>query len=183
MEREEAYRLVKEKVKNKNLVKHMLAVEAVMRRLAEELGEDVDSWSLAGLLHDVDYDSTADSPERHSQVGATMLEERGVTPHIVDAVRAHNPHHGLPRVTPLSKALFAADPVTGLIVAAALIHPEKNLSALDVEFLLNRFQEKHFARGANREQIMSCRELGLPLEEFLRLSLEAMQEEADNLGL
>jgi uncharacterized protein len=183
MERQEAFALVKENVKNKNLIKHMLAVEAVMGELAGHLGEDTPLWSLVGLLHDIDYDFTYKSPEEHGLVGARMLEEKGFPKEVVDAVKAHNPYHGLPRESLLSRALYAADPVTGLIVAAALVHPQKKLSALDVDFLLNRFKEKQFAKGANREQIKSCEELGLSLSEFLSLSLHAMQKISQELGL
>ncbi len=183
MDRQEALGLVRKQVKNKNLVKHMLAVEAVMGRLAEHYAEDSTIWSLAGLLHDIDYDTTADSPAEHSKVGAAMLREYGLSEEIVQAVESHNPYHGLPRETRISKALHAADPVTGLIVAAALIHPRKKLDALDRSFVKNRFQEKHFARGADREQISSCQELGLDLDEFLGISLEAMQGISKELGL
>jgi putative nucleotidyltransferase with HDIG domain len=184
MDRQEAYELMLEKVKTKNLRKHILAVEAVMRRLAERLDQDVEKWGLAGLLHDIDYDVTKDDPERHSIVGADMLAELGVDPEIVDAVRAHNDHHGLPRKTLMAKALYAADPLTGLIVAAALIKPEKKLSAIDTRFVLNRFGEKAFARGARREPMLSVEdELGLELDEFISLGLEAMQGISRELGL
>ncbi|NLC10646.1 MAG: HDIG domain-containing protein [Firmicutes bacterium] len=183
MERQEAYELMKEKVKNKNLRKHMLAVEAVMRRLAAHLGQDVEKWGLAGLLHDLDYDFTCDAPEKHSLVAGEMLEEMGVDAEIVKAVKAHNSYHGLPRETLMDHALYAADPLTGLIVAAALIHPEKKLAPLDVAFVMNRFKEKQFARGADREQIRSCCELGLELEDFVGMGLEAMQKVSRDLGL
>ncbi len=154
-----------------------------MEALAKHLGEDPEKWGLAGLLHDIDYDKTADSPEQHSMIGADMLAELGVAPDIVYAVRVHNEVHGLPRNTLLDKALYAADPLSGLIVAAALIHPERKLAAIDVPFLINRFHEKSFARGASREQIETCTELGLSLEEFMGLALRAMQAISTELGL
>lgn len=181
--REEALKLVKEKVKNRNLVKHMLATEAVMARLAEKMGQDRELWALAGLLHDVDYDQTVDRPEEHGLLGAQMLEEIGCPPELIHAVKAHNERLGVAAESMLDKALYAVDPVTGLLVAAALVHPQKKLAALDVDFILNRFKEKSFARGADRGQIESCSELGLSLEEFLSLSLEAMQGIAGELGL
>ncbi|HHW75113.1 MAG TPA: HDIG domain-containing protein [Firmicutes bacterium] len=183
MKREEALSLVKEEVKNKNLLKHMLAVEAVMRRLAGELGEDEELWALAGLLHDLDYDKTVDNPEQHGLLGAQILEERGLPEALIQAVKAHNPALGVERRTPMDKALYAADPVTGLLVAAALVHPQKKLAAIDLEFVMKRFKEKSFARGADRGQIETCRELNLSLEQFLALSLEAMQSIAADLGL
>jgi putative nucleotidyltransferase with HDIG domain len=183
MDRSEALTLVRKNVKNKNLVKHMLAVEAVMGALAGHLGEDEKKWRLVGLIHDLDYDQTADDPKRHGLVAARMLSEMDFPPDIIQAVRNHNEALGYLRETPLDKALYAADPVTGLIVAAALIHPDKKLSAIDSQFVLNRFGEKHFARGANREQIRSCLEIGLNLDSFINISLNAMQEAAGELGL
>lgn len=183
MEREEALRLVNKEVKTKNLVKHMLAVEAVMRRLAKELEQDEDLWALAGLLHDLDYDKTVDQPERHGLLGAQILVEKGLPAELVHAVKAHNEMLGVERQTLLDKALYAADPVTGLLVAAALIHPQKKLAAIDPEFVMNRFKEKSFARGADRGQIESCSELNMDLERFIALSLEAMQSIAADLGL
>lgn len=183
MQREEALSLVKEQVKNKNLIKHMLAVEAVMACLAEYLEEDKELWGMTGLLHDLDYDKTADDPMQHGLLGAEMLNERGFPPEMVQAVKAHNEALAVERNSLMDKALYAADPVTGLLVAAALIHPEKKLSAIDVDFVLKRFKEKSFARGAGREQIQSCSELGLNLEQFLGLSLKAMQDSSKELGL
>lgn len=183
MQREEALALLKKNLKNKNLFSHSLAVEAVMRRLAAHFREDVEKWGLAGLLHDIDYDRTRDDPDRHSMEGAGMLEEAGLPADLVYAVRVHNDRHGLPRLSLMDSALFATDPMTGLIVAGALIRPEKKLAAVDVRFLVNRFSEKSFARGANRETIRACSELGLSLEEFLGLGLEAMQGIAGELGL
>ncbi len=183
MTREEALKLLQGRVKNKNLLKHMYAVEAVMIALARHFGEDEEEWGMTGLLHDIDYDQTKDDPSSHSLVGAEMLEQEGFSERIVYAVKCHNDRHGLARTALLDKALFASDPVTGLIVAGALIHPEKRLASIDVPFLLNRFQEKSFARGANRDNIASCSDLGLSLEEFLDIALKAMQEIHEDLGL
>lgn len=184
MNREQALREVKKRVKNRNLLKHMYAVEAVMRRLAKRLGGQEEQWALAGLLHDIDYEETAQDPAKHSLVGAEILSDLGVDPEIVWAVKVHNSAHGLERRSLLDSALHIADPLTGLIVAAALIHPEKKLAAIDTQFVLNRFGEKQFARGANREQIALCQEeLGMSLEEFVELGLEAMQAIAGDLGL
>ncbi len=183
MNRDEALALLKKNLTNKNLFNHSLAVEAVMRRLAEHFGQDVEVWGLAGLLHDIDYDRTKDDPMRHSVEGAAILAEHGLAEDIVYAVKVHNSRHGLPRLSLMDKALFATDPLTGLIVAGALIRPEKKLSAIDVPFLMNRFHEKGFARGANRETISTCSQTGLSLEEFVGLGLEAMQGIAGELKL
>ncbi len=183
MDRQQALELVKKHVKTKNLVKHMLATEAVMGALAAHLGEDETTWALAGILHDIDYDETAHDPGRHGLVGADMLERMGAPAEVVRAVRAHNEYHGLARESRLDKALYAVDPLTGLLVAAALIHPEKKLGAIDVGFVLNRFKEPSFARGASRDQMRTCSELGLSLEEFVGIGLRAMQRIAPELGL
>jgi hypothetical protein len=169
-------------VKNRNLVKHCLACEAVLGALARHFGEDEQSWRLAGLLHDLDYDQTADAPDIHGTIAARMLEELGVDSGIVHAVLAHADK--APRESRLDKALWVVDPLTGLVVAAALIRPEKKLAAIDAQFVINRMKEKGFARGASREQIRACEtELGLPLDQFVAIGVKAMQGVADDLGL
>ncbi|MFO7814491.1 MAG: HDIG domain-containing protein [Halanaerobiales bacterium] len=183
MEREEAYQLIKENIKQENLVKHCLAVEAVMERLAEYFDKDKEKWGLTGLLHDIDYEETADEPGKHSLVGAEMLDEMGLANDIVHAVKVHNHEHGLERESLMDKALYASDPLTGLIVASALIHPDKSLEAVDTEFVMNRYSESSFAKGADRDVIASCKEMGLSLEEFISLALEGMKSIADELGL
>jgi putative nucleotidyltransferase with HDIG domain len=181
MTREEALELVRSKVKNKNLVKHMIATEACMRDLARHFHEDEDFWGLTGLLHDLDYDQTAEDSSKHGFLGAQMLEEMGADDRMVYAVKAHAGH--VEAVSMMDKALFAVDPLTGLIVAAALMHPTKKLTNVDTQFVLNRFKEKRFAAGANRDTIRTCESLGLSLEEFITISLGAMKSVADELGL
>lgn len=183
MNRIEALKHVNANVKNKNLIKHMLATEAVMKGLARKLKQDEAKWGLAGLVHDIDYEKTAKSPEKHSLIGAEMLEELGYDDDIIYAVKTHNDMHGLKRNSLMDKALYCSDPLTGLIVAAALISPEKKLNKIDTQFVLNRFKEKSFAKGANREQIAACKELGLELEEFIEIGLSSMQEISKELGL
>lgn len=183
MKRDQALAMLKKNLKNKNLVKHCLAVEAVMVRLAKHFGEDEEKWALAGLLHDIDYEFTKDEPQKHSLLGADMLAEAGLPEDVVYAVKVHNEMHGLPRNSLMDKALYATDPLTGLITAAALIRPEKSLLAVDVHSLKKRYGEKAFARGANRETIAACSELGLNLEQFMELGLQAMQGIASDLGL
>jgi putative nucleotidyltransferase with HDIG domain len=181
LERDEALEFVRSKVKNDRLIKHMLAVEAVMRAVAERLGEDVGVWGLAGLVHDLDYDETVEEPERHGRVGASYLREMGVRDDITHAVESHAGH--IPRDSEMDKALYAVDPLTGLIVAAALMHPSKSLQEVTTEFVLNRFKEKRFAAGADRDQIRTCKDLGLELEEFVDIGLRAMQSISADLGL
>lgn len=183
MERREALELVKAHVKNINLVKHMIAAEAVMKKLADYFNRDREKWGLAGLLHDIDYDRTIEKPEEHGIVGAQILADHGIGEDIITAVKAHNEVLNVPRNSLMEKALYATDPVTGFSVAAALVHPRKKLAFLDIQFLLNRFKKKDFARGAKREQIRTCEEMGLSLEKFLALALEAMQGVAEELEL
>lgn len=174
-------KLLSEKLKNKNLFKHCLAAEACLRKLARRLGENEEVWGLAGLLHDVDYETTDADPARHGLEGAALLEEIGLDEQLVHAVKVHSGH--LPASSTLDWALFSTDPLTGLIVASALMHPEKKLSALDVDFVFRRFKEKRFAAGANREQIATSKNLGLELNEFIEICLEGMQGIAGDLGL
>jgi putative nucleotidyltransferase with HDIG domain len=181
LDREEALDFVRSKVNNDRLIKHMLAVEAVMRALAERLEEDVGKWGLAGLVHDLDYDETVNDPERHGRVGAAYLRERGVGEDITHAVESHVGH--TPRRSAMDKALYAVDPLTGLVVAAALMHPSKRLDEVTTEFVLKRFKEKRFAAGADRDQIRTCADLGLELEEFVSIGLGAMQGISSELGL
>jgi putative nucleotidyltransferase with HDIG domain len=181
MTRDEALQMVKEKVSNKNLQKHMLATEAVMRLLARRMGEDEALWGLAGLLHDLDYDQTVNDFPKHGLLTAEMLEKTDVPEQAIYAIKSHPGH--FPRKSALDKALYAVDPVTGLIVAAALMHPTKKLKNVDTDFVLRRFKEKRFAAGADRDQIRSCSELGFDLEDFVSLSLEAMQGIHQELGL
>jgi hypothetical protein len=183
LQRDELVREVQSRVQTRNLFKHILAVEAVMRRLARRFGEDEERWGTAGLLHDIDYEETKNDPANHSLVSGRIAAELGFDKEIVDAVKAHNEAHGLPRETRMTRALYSSDPLTGLIVAAALISPEKKLSAIDTDFVVHRMGEKSFAKGANRDIIRSCSELGLSLEEFISLGLEAMQGIHEDLGL
>jgi putative nucleotidyltransferase with HDIG domain len=184
MEREKILNLLKENLKNQNLIKHSLAVEAGMKALARYFGEDEEKWGIAGLLHDIDYEKTKGDPNLHSKVGAQILKEMGFDQEICDAILTHNEAHGILPLSRMAKALFCLDPLTGLIVAATLVLPSKKLKDLKVENVLNRFKEKSFARGANREIIKKCEEyLGLPLEKFVEITLKAMQEISDQLGL
>ena len=181
MTREEALKLVNEKVSNKNLRKHMFATEVVMKHLARTFNEDEELWSLAGLLHDLDYDQTADDFPRHGLITADMLAGTDVPEEAIYAIKSHPGH--FPRKSPLDKALYAVDPVTGLIVAATLMHPTKKLKNVDLDFVMRRFKEKRFAAGADRDQIRSCEDIGISLEDFIALSLKSMQEIDAVLGL
>ena len=181
MDRQQAYELAKSKFSNKNLFKHVLAVEAVMRGMAEHFGEDEEKWGLAGLLHDLDYEQTMNDPDRHTLITEELLKEYDLDPEIIEAIKCHNDK--APRTKLIGKAIYASDPVTGLIVAAALMHPDKKLKSIDVDFIMRRFKEKRFAAGANREQIKTCADFDLSLEEFLEIALKSMQGIDKELGL
>ena len=183
MTREEAYTELKKYIGNKNLLKHMLSTEAVLIRLAKHFDQDPELWGLAGLMHDIDYEETKELPNVHSLKGAEMLANMGFPEELVYAVKVHNERHGLPRISLLDKALYATDPMTGLIVAGALIRPDKTLAGVEVPFLQKKFDQKSFAKGADRQQILMCSELGLTLEEFLGYGLEAMQGISKELEL
>lgn len=183
MTRAEAFAFLKEHLKNQNLIKHSLAVEAIMKKLAQNFGENEENWAQAGLLHDIDYEVTNGQPDRHSLVGAEILEAKGFSGEIVKAVKAHNERHGLARETLLAKTLYCVDPLTGLIVAATLVLPSRKIADLTSANVLNRFKEKTFARGASRETINACLEINLDLEKFIDLGLKAMQEISNELGL
>lgn len=184
MIREEALSLLKENIKNQNLIKHSLAVEAVMKGLARHFGQDEDKWGLTGLLHDIDYEKTQNDPVRHSLVGARFLEDKGIDKDICQAVKVHNEAHGILPETLMERALYVSDPLTGLIVAAVLVLPSKKLADLEVKSLLNRFKERAFARGVNREIIKKYGAyLDLNLEQFFGIGLRSMQEISEDLGL
>jgi len=183
MTREEVLDSIKANVENENLIKHMLATEAIMRALARRLGEDEEVWGLTGLLHDIDVELTEGDMKAHSKLGADLARELGAGETIAHAILSHNEAHGIPLTTKLDKALFCADPLTGLITAAAMVHPDKKLAGLEAESVIRRFKEKGFAAGANREQIAQCSQIGLELEEFIELGLKAMQGIAEELGL
>lgn len=180
MNRQEALNLLSDKVKNKNLFKHMIAVEAIMRELADYFKEDQETWGLCGLLHDFDYEETLNDFPSHGLIAEKELQGK-VSEDVLAGIRAHT---GLvERKTLMEKAIYCADPVSGFIVAAALVLPEKKLANVKIENLLNRFKEKHFAKGASRPQMEACSDLGLTLEKFFEISLNAMKKIADELGL
>jgi hypothetical protein len=181
MTRAEALAVVEERVKNKNLKKHMLAAEAVLRALARRLGEDEVLWATTGLLHDVDHEETAQDFARHGIVSAEVLAGLGCPEEMVHAVKAHA--EKAPIQSRLDQALHCADPVTGFLVSCALIRPEKKLAIVDVPFVKNRMGEKGFSRAVNRDQIRECEKLGIPLDEFLQIALDAMKSISVELGL
>ena len=183
LSREEALNLLNRYVSSRNLILHMVAVEAIMRGLAEKLGENVDEWGLVGLLHDIDFEITKTDPSRHTLEAEKILN--GLLPeNLIQSIKSHNHEYTsvLPE-KPIDYALIAADAASGLIVACALVMPSKKLEEVKPKTLLKKFRQKDFARKVNRERIMMCERLGMSLEEFLEVSLESMKRVAGELGL
>jgi putative nucleotidyltransferase with HDIG domain len=181
MNRTDAFALLTTHLKNKNLVKHCLSVEACMRAMAARLGHDPEIWGLAGLVHDLDYELTEKSPETHTTETVRILSELGYAPAVIHAVQAHASKVACEG--PMDWAIYSIDPLTGLIIAATLMHPEKKIAKIDLEFVKRRYKEKSFARGARREEIEESRNLGLELDEFISICIGAMQTIAADLGL
>ncbi len=182
--RDDSLALVRKHISNENMVKHCLAAEAVLRATAEKLGENCDKWGLAGLLHDLDAESQPDL-DTHTKETVEILTQIGIDNEIIDAIRLHNlqAHPGEKRTSRLHHSLAAGETITGLVIATALVYPDKKLSSVKPKSVRKRIKEKAFARGANRDIIRECEEAGIPLAEFCDLSLKAMQEISEELGL
>jgi len=183
MNRQEAIESIRASVENENLIKHMLATEAIMRALARRIGENEEEWGLAGLLHDIDVELTESDMSSHSKLGADLARDMGASEAIANAILCHNAAHGVLPETPMEKALFCSDPLTGLITAAVLVRPDKKIDSLEAKSVRKRFKEKSFAAGAKREQIARCADIDLELDEFISIGLEAMKGIAPQLGL
>jgi uncharacterized protein len=184
IDRQRAWELLQQKVEAGNLRMHCLATEAIMRALAARLGKDQELWGLTGLLHDVDLEMTRGDQSRHALQGAELLAHEGFPAEALQAVRAHNGEVlGIARQSEFDHALACAETVTGLIVATALVQPEKKLASVQPKSVKKRMKEKRFAENVNRGIIMECEQLGIPLEDFIALSVEAMQRHAAELGL
>lgn len=187
MDRDKAWQVVQEHVKNPNILKHMLATEAVMRGLSRRLDPEKEKfWALAGLLHDGDYCEGVPPERQGVQISEWIEKKEQITMprDIKHSMAAHNAATGVKPETKMAWALFACDSLTGLIVASALVTPNKKLADLKVQSVINRFKEKGFAKGTRREDILTCeKELGLPLEDFVKISLQAMKDISDQLGL
>ena len=189
MIRQDAHQTLTSFIKNPNLIKHHLACEAIMLSLCKRLNPNPDEillnkWGTVGLLHDADYELTKENPEKHTLV----LEEKignQIDQDVMYAIKAHNWERT--KVEPKSLmdwSMYCCDELSGLIIAAALVHPDKKLSSLTVDFILKRFNEKGFAQGANRQQIKMCeKELKVPLSEFVQIALTSMQKISQDLNL
>lgn len=182
MKREEAIGIVREYVKNENLVRHMLAVEAAMRFYAEKYGEDPETWGNAGLLHDFDWEIHP-TMEGHPQAGVPILRERGVPEDIIRAVLSHADHTGVSRESRMEKALAACDEITGLITAVALVRPSRSLDDLTASSVKKKWKDRAFAAGASREEIAhTTEEFGIELWEHVDNVILAMRNISKDLG-
>jgi predicted hydrolase (HD superfamily) len=181
--REEAVRLLEENIQSVNMKNHSYASEAVMRALARRLGRDEEEWGIAGLLHDIDTEIVQADPYRHGPYAAKLLEGK-VTPEILDAIVMHNEMAaGKDRFAEFQYALAAGETITGLITATALVYPDKKVASVKVKSITKRMKEKAFAASVRREVIMECEKIGLSLDEFTEISLTAMQEIGEQIGL
>jgi putative nucleotidyltransferase with HDIG domain len=181
MERDEALALVREKTEKETTVRHLISVEGVMRRLARHFGEDEHTWGLVGLFHDLDQDQTHDDPERHAYQAAEWLREAGADERVVTGVLAHA--HEEHRTDRMTRAVVHADAVAGLLVAAALVRPEK-AQGMKLSSVKKKLKDKAFAPGVNRDEILEAEEkLGVPLDEFFTLGIEGLQSVAPEIGL
>jgi putative nucleotidyltransferase with HDIG domain len=183
LDRDSAWKLLTEYVKNDKLLKHSIAVEACMREYARKFGEDEEKWGVVGLLHDIDYELYPSFPD-HPIKGAGILRERGYPEDVVRAVLAHADHTGVERRTLMEKALYAVDELAGFVVAVALVKPGKSLSEVDPRSVRKKMKDKAFAAGVSREAITrGAEELGVDLDEHIAVVVEAMKKVADKLGL
>jgi putative nucleotidyltransferase with HDIG domain len=182
--REQALNRLREHVKNEKTIVHCLASEAVLRALAARLGEDEDRWGLTGLLHDVDVEVTNADPKVHALKAEELLADFGLDEEMLDAIRMHNDEAtGLPRTTRMQHALAAGETITGLIYATTLVYPDKKIESVKYKSVRKRMKEKAFAASVNRDHIMECEKLGIPLDEFIQLSVDAMRGVSDAIGL
>jgi putative nucleotidyltransferase with HDIG domain len=183
LKKEEAIKLVEEKVIKKNIFYHSLAVGALMKSLAKFLNEDEEKWELTGLLHDIDFGITEKNPEKHGVLAEEML--KGLVPEeIIKAIKSHN--FEATQVLPnsaMEKALIACDAISGLLIACALVMPSKKIKEVKLQTVIKKFKDKDFARGANRNRILFCEDLGIPKEKFFEICLNALKSIDEKIGL
>src|ERR1043166_655798 len=188
MTRQEALQLMHEHTKSASLRQHMLAVEAAMRAYALQRGEDPETWGIVGLLHDFDYEKFP-NPEHspsdgHPAWGVNLLRSRGVAEPLLRAILGHAAYSGVPRDTPMAKALFAVDELCGFLVACALVRPSKSFADLEVSSVKKKLKDKAFARGVNRDEVrQGADELGMPLDEHIAFVIRALAPVEGALGL
>ncbi len=184
IKREEALTLVKQYIKNERTIWHCLASEAVLRVVAKRLGEDENKWAMAGLLHDLDVEITNADPKVHGLETARILTELGFDPDIVEAIKLHNEEAvDIQRSKPFHFALAAGETITGLIQATTYVYPDRKIASVKSSSVVKRMKEKAFAASVKRETIRECEKIGIPLNEFAEISVNAMREIAGEIGL
>jgi putative nucleotidyltransferase with HDIG domain len=173
--REQALELLHQYIKNERMINHSLASEAVLRALAGKLGRDEEKWGLAGLLHDLDVEVTNADPLVHGLETARILTEIGIDEDVVEAIKLHNEMAtNIPRTSEFHHALAAGETITGLITATSLVYPDKKVSSVKPKSVVKRMKEKAFAASVKRENILECELIGIPMEEFAELAINAM---------
>ena len=181
--REYYLELLHSHIKNPKMIAHCLASEAVLRAMAVRLHQDVETWGIAGLLHDIDVEWTEGDSKRHALEGADMLKLEALPDEVVDAIRMHNEMAtGRERSTTFQHALAAGETITGLIFATALVYPDRKIASVKPKSIVKRMKEKAFAASVNRDTILECEKLGIPIGDFAELSLEALKPIAEELG-
>ena len=182
--REEALELLRKYVKNEKMIAHSLASEAVLRELAVHLGRNAEAWAQAGLLHDLDVEVTNADAYTHGPEGAKWLAEMGVDDDIVDAIGMHNEiATGKARTTEFQHALAAGETITGLIMATALVYPDKKIASVKTKSVTKRMKEKAFAASVKRENILECEMIVIPIDTFADIAISAMCGIAEEIGL
>jgi putative nucleotidyltransferase with HDIG domain len=186
--RDETLALMHEYTASESLRKHMLSVETAMRAYAAKMGEDVERWGTAGLIHDFDYEkfpnNAHSATEEHPSEGVRILRSLGYPEDILEAILGHAQYCGVPRVTPMAKTLFAVDELSGLITATALVKPTKSVHDVDARSVRKKMKDKAFARGVSREDVIQgAGELGVDLDDHIAFVIQAMQQNAEAIGL
>lgn len=182
--REKAYDLVLQHISNEKMIQHCLASEAVMRAIARHLGRDEEQWGLAGLLHDLDVEFTHADPFLHGLKTEELLRDYDVDPEILDAIRMHNEvASGSLRTKEFQHALAAGETITGLIFATTFVYPDRKLSSVKPKSIVKRMKEKAFAASVKRENILECEKIGIPLDQFAALCIEALLPISEELGI
>ena len=182
--RDIAFRLLQQYVKNEKMIAHCLASEAVLKGIARKLGRDEEKWGLAGLLHDLDVETTNAEATVHGTQTEVLLKDYTIDPEILDAIRMHNEcSSGKERSTEFQHALAAGETITGLIFATTYVYPDKKLASVKPKSVVKRMKEKMFAASVSRENILECEKIGIPIDEFAALAIDSMLPSADARGL
>ena len=180
MDRQKAEEILKEYVKNESLIRHCKAVASSMAHFAKKFGGDVEKWYVTGLLHDFDYEMY---PDKHPMIGEAILREKGVAEDILRAIQGHATYSGVTRDSKMEKTLFAVDELSGFVVACAWVRPEK-INGMEVRSVKKKLKDKGFAAAVNRADIeQGAAEMGVPLEELIQGVIEALTENAVELGI